>query len=70
MMDDPLDTLKNHINSTQVVNVVKNIKKKLESQKEFKWKNEDAFLRSAVIHQMKKEGYSIDFQNKLVLFKK
>jgi hypothetical protein len=69
-MDDPLDTLKFHINSNQVNNVVKNIKKKLETQKEFKWVNNDAFLRNAVIHQMKKEGYNISFQNRTILFMK
>ena len=69
-MQDAVVTLRNHINETQVNNVTKRLKEQLKNSSVFKWYNVDAFLRSAVIHKMKNEGYNVNFEGKYVTFSK
>lgn len=69
-MNDPLETLKNHISETQVNNVTKRFQEQLRNSGVVKWYNKDAFLRSAVIHKMKSLGYNVNFEGKYVEFTK
>ena len=69
-MQDAVVTLKNHINENQVNNVTKRLKEQMRNSSVLKWYNVDAFLRSAVIHKMKNEGYNVNFEGKYVTFTK
>ena len=69
-MQDAVVTLRNHINETQVNNVTKRLKEQMRNSSVLKWYNVDAFLRSAVIHKMKNEGYNVNFEGKYVTFTK
>ena len=69
-MQDPLETLKNHINENQVNNVTKRFQEQLQNSSIVKWPIKDAFLRSAVIHKMKSLGYNVNFEDKYVEFTK
>ena len=69
-MQDAVVTLRNHINETQVNNVTKRLKEQMRNSSVLKWYNVDAFLRSAVIHKMKNEGYDVNFEGKYVTFSK
>lgn len=70
MLNDPTENLYPHINSKQVENVIKTIQKNLNSQSKFYWKNNDVFLRNAVINKMKYLGYNVELQGKLIIFQK
>ena len=65
-LQDPLETLRNHISETQVNNVTKRFLEQLKNSGVVKWYNKDAFLRSAVIHKMKSLGYEVDSKGKYV----
>ena len=69
-MQDAVVTLRNHINENQVNNVTKRLKEQMRNSSVLKWYNVDAFLRSAVIHKMKNEGYNVNFEGKYVEFTK
>ena len=69
-MNDVLETLKNHISENQVNNVTKRLKEQLRNSSVLKWYNVDAFLRSAVIHKMKQDGFIVNFEGKYVTFTK
>lgn len=69
-MNDPTENLLPHINTKQVDNVTKTIQKELNNQPKFYWKNNDVFLRNAVINKMKYLGYDVELQGKLIIFKK
>lgn len=70
MFNDPTDNLLPHINNKQVNNVIKTIQKNLNSQNKYYWKNNDVFLRNAVINKMKYLGYDVELQGKLIIFQK
>jgi hypothetical protein len=70
MINDPTENLHPHINKKQVNNVVKTIQKNLNSQNKYYWKNNDVFLRNAVINKMKYLGYDVELQGKLIIFQK
>ena len=69
-MQDAVVTLRNHINETQVNNVTKRLKEQMRNSSVLKWYNVDAFLRSAVIHKMKQDGFIVNFEGKYVTFSK
>ena len=69
-MQDAVVTLRNHINETQVNNVTKRLKEQMRNSSVLMWYNVDAFLRSAVIHKMKNDGYNVNFEGKYVEFTK
>lgn len=69
-MQDAVVTLRNHINENQVNNVTKRLKEQLRNSNVLKWYNVDAFLRSAVIHKMKQDGFIVNFEGKNVTFTK